>query len=76
MTATARSVRKPAKSGEFSLPLGALRARALELAEQIPDHLADAVADPAVTGLGGPLPAALLDVVAGRVARCPRDTLN
>ena len=66
----------PKVAKEFRLPLGAVRARALELAEQIPDRLADAVADPAVTDLGSPHPAVLLDAVADRVASCRRDTLN
>jgi serine/threonine-protein kinase HipA len=66
----------PKVAKEFSLPADAVRTRARELAEQIPDRLADAVADPAVTDLGSSLPAALLDVVSDRVARCRRDTLT
>jgi serine/threonine-protein kinase HipA len=66
----------PKVAKEFSFPLHAVRARALELAEQIPDRLADAVADLAVAELGSPHPAGLLDVVADRVANCRRDTLN
>ena len=66
----------PKVAKEFSLPPDAVRARALELAEQIPDRLADAVADPTVAGLGSSLPGALLDVVADRVARCRRETMT
>jgi hypothetical protein len=62
--------------GDHPLSWPARETRALELAEQIPDRLADAVADLAVTELGSPHPAALLDVVADRVANCRRDTLN
>lgn len=60
----------PRAARELRLDADALIARVRELAAIAPDVFADAAAEPAVTALGSPLPAQLLDLIADRARRC------
>lgn len=55
---------------EMALSADAVRARAGELAARLPDAFSDAAAEDQVRDLHSMLPAALVDAVTARVARC------
>jgi serine/threonine-protein kinase HipA len=63
-----------AAATELGLPLSGVVARASSLAGRLPDALAEAAAEPALAGLGSPLPGRLVDAVAQRVTAA-RSTL-